>query len=196
MPSATRLIVGLGNPGTEYEDTRHNIGFMAADAIAQHYRCPAWKKKFKGLLTANAAEPAFYLLKPQTYMNLSGEAVGEAMRFYQLAPEDVIVFHDELDLSPGDVKIKQGGGAAGHNGLKSLDAHIGQNYWRVRLGIGHPGQKGEAVTNHVLNSFAKSDQTWVEPLLEVLANELGLMLQNKAAEYLGQITNKMNAVRG
>src|SRR6202042_3092348 len=122
-----------GNPGPDYAATRHNIGFMAADAIAARYKLPAFKKKFKGQITA---APSFILLKPHTMMNLSGEAVGEAMRFHKLAAENVIVFHDDLDLQPGQVKIKQGGGAAGHNGLKSIDAHIGPGYWRVRLGIG------------------------------------------------------------
>lgn len=194
MPVSTKLIIGLGNPGSEYEATRHNIGFMAVDALAEKYHCGAWKKKFKGLVTAHASEPAFFLLKPQTYMNLSGEAVGEAMRFYQLAPEDVIVFHDDLDLLPGQVKIKQGGGTGGHNGLKSIDAHIGQNYWRVRLGIGHPGEKGEAVTNHVLDRFAKADKEWLEALLEVLATEFPKMLQGDAVAYAKSIADKMNSI--
>jgi PTH1 family peptidyl-tRNA hydrolase len=192
MPNATKLIVGLGNPGTEYEATRHNIGFMAVDAIAERYGCSAWKKKFKGLVTAHTAVPAFFLLKPQTFMNLSGEAVSEAMRFYQLAPEDVIVFHDDLDLLPGQVKIKQGGGTGGHNGLKSIDAHIGQNYWRVRLGIGHPGEKGDVVTNYVLNAFTKADKIWLNVLLETLASEFDVMLEGKAMDYAKRITNKMN----
>jgi len=191
MPNAIQLIVGLGNPGTEYEATRHNIGFMAVDAIAERYSCGAWKKKFKGLVTTHAAEPAFFLLKPQTFMNLSGESVAEAMRFYQLAPEDVIVFHDDLDLLPGQVKIKQGGGTGGHNGLKSIDAHIGQNYWRVRLGIGHPGEKGDAVLNYVLNAFAKADKAWLNTLIETLAAEFDVLLEGKAVDYAKRITEKM-----
>jgi len=187
MPSSTQLIVGLGNPGAEYSDTRHNIGFMAVDAIAARYKLPAWKKKFKGLITA---APSFLLLKPQTFMNLSGEAVGEAMRFHKLAPGNVIVFHDDLDLQPGQVKIKQGGGNAGHNGLKSLDAHIGPAYWRARLGIGHPGLKGEAVLNYVLSSFAKADYKWLDPLLAALAMEFDLLLKGKVAEYLKRISTK------
>ncbi|MGE3622307.1 MAG: aminoacyl-tRNA hydrolase [Bdellovibrionales bacterium] len=180
MPNPSHLIVGLGNPGSEYENTRHNIGFMAVDAIAERYGLPPWKKKFKSLITGGD----FLLQKPLTYMNLSGEAVGEAMRFHKLAPENVIVFHDDLDLLPGQVRIKQGGGAGGHNGLKSLDAHIGPDYWRIRIGIGHPGVKGDAVTNYVLGPFAKADGAWVEPLLDNLAKEFDVMLDGKTDAYL------------
>jgi PTH1 family peptidyl-tRNA hydrolase len=126
-----------------------------------------------------------------TFMNVSGEAVGEAMRFYQLSPEDVIVFHDDLDLLPGQVKIKQGGGTGGHNGLKSIDAHIGQNYWRVRLGIGHPGVKGDVVTNYVLGGFSKADQAWLGDLLEKAAKEFDLLLAGKTAEYASRITTSL-----
>jgi PTH1 family peptidyl-tRNA hydrolase len=193
MPSPSHLIVGLGNPGNDYAPTRHNIGFMAADAIAASYKLPRWKKKFKGLITA---VPSFILLKPQTFMNLSGEAVGEAMRFHKLASENVIVFHDELDLEPGQVKIKQGGGNAGHNGLKSIDAHIGAGYWRVRLGIGHPGVKGDAVLQYVLNPFTKVDHKWLDPLLEALAAEFDFMLASKPTEYVNRVQHKIGAMRG
>jgi PTH1 family peptidyl-tRNA hydrolase len=184
--SVTHLLIGLGNPEPEYAGTRHNIGFMAVDAIAGHLRCPVWKKKFSGLVTAPPDHDAL-LLKPLTYMNLSGESAGAAMRFHKLAPDNVIVFHDDLDLQPGQVKIKQGGGAAGHNGLKSLDAHIGPDYWRVRLGIGHPGVKGDEVTNYVLSPFAKSDRAWREPLLEALASNIALLLEDNPAEYLARL---------
>ena len=187
MP-ASLLIVGLGNPGTEYAKTRHNIGFMAADAIAAHAHADAWKKKFKALAAA-PAKGDFLLLKPQTFMNDSGEAVAEAMRFHRLAPEKVIVFHDELDLQPGQVKIKQGGGAAGHNGLKSIDAHIGPDYWRVRLGIGHPGAR-EEVLNYVLSPFAKADRGWLDPLLDALAAEFDLLREGKIAAYLNRIAHR------
>ncbi len=193
MATVTCLVVGLGNPGTEYADTRHNIGFKAVDVLAAHYDCPPWKKKFRGSLTA---APAFLLLKPLTFMNLSGEAVSEAMRFHKLRPEDVIVFHDDLDLLPGQVKIKQGGGSGGHNGIKSIDAHIGPDYWRVRLGIGHPGAKGDVVTNYVLNAFTKADQAWLKPLLDVLADEFDLMLKGKTADYLSRVVRAMNAASG
>ena len=208
MASPTHLIVGLGNPGSEYDFTRHNIGFMAADVMAEHYKCMAWKKKFKGLLTSSN-DPALLFLKPQTYMNLSGEAVGEAVHFHKIAPANVIVFHDELDLLPGQVRIKQGGGSGGHNGIKSIDQHIGPDYWRVRIGIGRPGVgavavarsaeqshhiRGEAVTNHVLSTFAKADKAWLEPLLETLANELPVMLGGKPNDYQSRIARKMTSL--
>ena len=190
MSSVSHLIIGLGNPGDDYVRTRHNIGFMAVDEIAARYHCSPWKKKFRSLLTS---ADDFLLLKPQVFMNLSGEAAGEALRFYQLAPERVIVFHDDLDLLPGQVKIKQGGGSGGHNGLKSLDAHIGQNYWRVRLGIGRPMTeqgipvKGDVVSNYVLNPFAKADKTWLEPLLTALASEFDLLLAGNNAGYTARL---------
>jgi PTH1 family peptidyl-tRNA hydrolase len=193
MPTPTHLVVGLGNPGSDYATTRHNIGFMAVDALAERYGCALWKKKFKGFVTTSS-DPALLLLKPQTFMNLSGEAVAEAMRFHKLAPKDVIVFHDELDLLPGQIKIKQGGGAAGHNGLKSIDAHIGPDYWRIRLGIGHPGVKGDVVTQYVLSAFAKADKTWLEPLLEALAKEFETMLADKPTDYASRVARKMNAI--
>ncbi len=190
MPSIDRLIIGLGNPGEDYAFTRHNIGFMAVDEVAAHYRCSAWKKKFKGLMTGT---DDFLLLKPQTFMNLSGESAQEALKFYQLDSSKVIVFHDDIDLLPGQVKIKQGGGAGGHNGLKSLDAHIGNNYWRVRLGIGRPltnegtAVKGDAVTNYVLHPFAKADKKWLEPLLGSIAISFDLLLNNKTADFLAKL---------
>lgn len=191
MAVPTHLIVGLGNPGEEYANTRHNIGFMAVDAIADDCKAGAWKKKFKGLITQASLDDADLLfLKPQTYMNLSGESVAEAMRFHKLAPKDVIVFHDELDLEPAQVKVKQGGGNAGHNGLKSIDAHMGVNYWRVRLGIGHPGQKA-AVSNHVLDTFSKADAKWVKPLLDALTSEFGVMLGSKKSEYAAHVKKRL-----
>lgn len=211
MDMTMHLIVGLGNPDTEYANTRHNIGFMAADAIAARYSCPPWKCKFKGMLTAPASSD-FLLLKPMTFMNLSGQSVGEAMRFHKLEPKDVIVFHDDLDLQPGQVKIKQGGGAAGHNGLKSLDAHIGQDYWRVRLGIGHPNravavatasagaeqsharnERGDIVSDYVLSPFAKKDKTWLEPLMDTLSSGFDLALEGKNSDYLAHISKAMPA---
>jgi PTH1 family peptidyl-tRNA hydrolase len=186
----SHLIIGLGNPGDEYDRTRHNIGFLAVDEIARQYQCTLWKKKFRGLL---AQSQDLLLLKPLTYMNLSGESALEALQFFQMKPEQIIVFHDDLDLLPGQVKVKQGGGSGGHNGLKSLDAHLGQNYWRVRLGIGRPqteqGEpvKGDAVTNYVLNPFSKSDKLWLEPLLPALAKHLDLLLKNQSAAFVGAL---------
>jgi peptidyl-tRNA hydrolase, PTH1 family len=164
-----KLFVGLGNPGAEYAFNRHNVGFMAADAIAATHGLPAWRKRFQGLAAeGRLGREQILLLKPQTYMNESGRSVGEAVRFYKLDLADVIVFHDELDLVPGKVRVKAGGGVAGHNGLRSITAHIGNDYVRVRIGIGHPGSK-ELVTHWVLNNFVKSDRDWLEPLLDAIA---------------------------
>ncbi|HEU0018312.1 MAG TPA: aminoacyl-tRNA hydrolase, partial [Methyloceanibacter sp.] len=160
-----KLFVGLGNPGAEYAFNRHNVGFMAADAIASEHGFPAWRKRFSGLTAeGKLGREQVLLLKPQTYMNESGRSVGEAARFYKLGLDEVIVFHDELDLVPGKVRVKTGGGSAGHNGLRSITAHLGNDYVRVRIGIGHPGSK-ELVTNWVLQNFVKSDREWLEPLL-------------------------------
>lgn len=194
MTFASRLIVGLGNPGSEYEATRHNIGFMVLDVLAKHYRCLAWKKKFKGLITRAETQNVFFL-KPLTYMNLSGDSVLEAMQYYKLKVEDIIVFHDDLDLAPGQIKVKQGGGAGGHNGLKSLDGCVGPNYWRIRLGIGHPGVKVE-VTNYVLGGFAKTDYLWLEPLLNALAQEFDIMLAGQPMNYLSRVTQKTMTKQG
>jgi peptidyl-tRNA hydrolase, PTH1 family len=190
MSNPSRLIIGLGNPGDDYARTRHNVGFRAADEIAAQKHCAAWKKKFRGLITSF---DDCLLLKPQTFMNLSGEAAAEALKFYQLTPESVIVFHDDIDLSPGQIKIKQGGGSGGHNGLKSLDACIGADYWRVRIGIGRPtteqgdAVKGDAVTNYVLNPFAKADKTWLDPLLDALAENIDLLLAGKIGAYAAKL---------
>src|SRR5687767_3840507 len=160
-----KLFVGLGNPGGEYAFHRHNVGFMAVDAIAASHSFPAWRKRFSGVAAeGKLGGETVLLLKPQTYMNESGRSVGEAIRFYKLDLADVIVFHDELDLAPGKIRVKRGGGVAGHNGLRSLTAHVGNDYWRVRIGIGHPGHR-DLVTHHVLRDFAKADRDWLKPLL-------------------------------
>lgn len=164
------LIAGLGNPGSKYENNRHNVGFMAADAIARRHSFSPWSKKFQGLVCdGRIGDEKVLLIKPQTFMNLSGQSVGEAMRFHKLAPADLIVLYDELDLAPGKVRIKTGGGAGGHNGIRSLDAHCGKDYRRVRIGIGHPGVK-ELVMPHVLGDFAKADREWLDPLLDAIAD--------------------------
>ncbi|MGB2933138.1 MAG: aminoacyl-tRNA hydrolase [Methyloceanibacter sp.] len=164
-----KLFVGLGNPGAQYAFQRHNVGFMAVDAIAAAHDFPSWRKRFHGVATeAKLGGETVLLLKPQTYMNESGRSVGEAVRFYKLDPADVIAFHDELDLAPGKIRVKTGGGTAGHNGLKSLTAHIGNDYVRVRIGIGHPGNRA-LVRDYVLHDFAKADHAWLEPLLGGMA---------------------------
>jgi PTH1 family peptidyl-tRNA hydrolase len=165
-----RLIVGLGNPGGQYARQRHNIGFMAVDRIAEDNGFSPWRSKFQAQVAeGRLGGDKALLLKPQTYMNLSGNAVGEAMRFYKLEPADVIVIHDELDLAPGKCRVKQGGGHAGHNGLRSIHAAIGPDYVRVRLGIGHPGRK-EAVSGYVLHDFAKADAGWLDDLMRGIAD--------------------------
>ena len=164
-----KLFVGLGNPGAGYARHRHNVGFMAVDAIADAHGFSPWRAKFHGLIAEGrlGAEKVL-LLKPGTYMNLSGDAVRAALQFYKLEPADLVVLHDELDLAPGRVRVKTGGGTAGHNGLRSIGAHIGPDFARVRIGIGHPGDK-RLVTNHVLGDFAKADADWLDDLLRGIA---------------------------
>jgi PTH1 family peptidyl-tRNA hydrolase len=173
------IIAGLGNPGAKYAGNRHNIGFMAVDEIVRRHGFSPWRKKFQaevseGLLGGESV----LLMKPQTYMNESGRAVGEAMRFYNLGPEDIVVLYDELDLAPGKVRIKTGGGSGGHNGIKSIDAHCGKDYRRVRLGIGHPGSR-DRVTGYVLGDFAKADAEWLEPLIEAVGSHADLLAKRR-----------------
>jgi PTH1 family peptidyl-tRNA hydrolase len=183
------LFVGLGNPGRLHAGQRHNIGFMVADAIVDAYRCPPFRPRFQGLATeATIAADRLIVLKPETYMNESGRAVGEAVRFYKIAVGDVTVFHDELDLEPGKIRVKTGGGNAGHNGLRSITDHIGNDYRRVRLGIGHPGDKA-LVHNYVLGQFAKAEADWVEALCKsVAANAADLVRRND-----GNFQNRVHA---
>lgn len=187
MSGPDKLIVGLGNPGADYLLSRHNIGFMAVDALAQECAAGGWQKKFKGHTAAAKGEKHRLLfLKPATFMNLSGESVAEAMCYYKLELENVIVFHDDIDLLPAQIKLKQGGGDGGHNGLRSLDAHIGKDYWRVRLGIGRPAHKAE-VTDFVLDRFSRSDEAWLKPLLGGLRASFGLLLDGENATFLEKL---------
>jgi len=161
-----KLWVGLGNPGAKYARNRHNVGFMALDRVVIDHGFSPWRQRFSAEMSEGVvAGEKVILLKPLTCMNNSVQSVGEAMRFYKLTPEDVVVFHDELDLAPGKCRVKIGGGTAGHNGLRSTDAHIGANFRRVRIGIGHPGHK-DRVAGYVLHDFAKADSDWLEPLLQ------------------------------
>ncbi len=171
-----QLWVGLGNPGPNHARQRHNIGFMALDTIALRHRFSPWRSRFKGSVAEGVIDGHRVLaLKPLTYMNDSGESVQPAASFYRIPPDSITAFHDELDLAPGKVRIKRGGGAAGHNGLRSMDRHLGTaEYWRVRLGIGHPGAK-ERVLGHVLGDFAKVDLDWLLPLLDGLAEAAPLL---------------------
>jgi PTH1 family peptidyl-tRNA hydrolase len=187
MSEQTRLLVGLGNPGAKYEATRHNIGFRLIDVIASHFGAPAFKGRFQGAFSEFRIEGRkVLLLKPQTFMNESGCSVGPALKFFGLPIESTIVFHDELDLVPGKVRVKQGGGVAGHNGLRSIKAHAGNESWRVRIGIGHPGRP-DAVAGYVLKPFAKVDDAWIAPLLDEMPRLLPLLLDNNVSEFMNQL---------
>lgn len=184
------LLVGLGNPGGEHARNRHNIGFMAADVVARRYGLPAWRSRYHGQVTEGmVGGERTLVLKPTTYMNESGRAVAEAARFHKIDNADVVVMHDELDLAPGKVRAKQGGGTAGHNGLRDIDAHIGNDFWRIRLGIGHPGHK-DLVLRWVLGNFAKADETWLEPLFEAVATNLPLLLQGDANAFMSRVAQE------
>ncbi|MFN3169973.1 MAG: aminoacyl-tRNA hydrolase [Hyphomicrobiales bacterium] len=173
------LLVGLGNPGGQYAGNRHNIGFMAVDAIHARHGFSPWRSRFSSQVSeGRIGDHKVLLAKPTTYMNLSGQAVGEIARFYKLDASDVTAIHDELDLEPGRTRIKVGGGHGGHNGLKSLDAHLGKDYRRIRLGIGHPGHK-DLVSGYVLRDFAKADEPWVEALCDEMARSIDLALDGK-----------------
>jgi len=185
------IIAGLGNPGAKYAGHRHNIGFMAVDAIAGAHGFSPWRSKFQAeICDGRLGTEKVLLMKPQTFMNLSGQAVGEAMRFYKLTPDDVIVLHDELDLAPGKVRVKTGGGHAGHNGLRSLHQHIGPDFTRVRLGIGHPGDK-RLVTNHVLGDFAKADSDWLDDLLRGIAEGAPKLASGDASGFMNAVALKV-----
>lgn len=183
-----RLVVGLGNPGARYARNRHNIGFMAVEAIARRHGFPAFRSRFKGELTEGViAGERRLLLRPQTFMNLSGESVLAAMSFYKIAPGDIAVIHDELDLRPGKVRVKRGGGSAGHNGLRSIDALIGPDYWRVRIGIGHPGIK-ELVHPYVLQNFtAEEMRGWVEKLVDAVAETIPFLLEGAPDAFMSEV---------
>ena len=182
------LIVGLGNPGTEYANTRHNIGFIAADAIAGRYGFGPFKAKFDGLLAEGKIEgEKVYLLKPQTFMNLSGNSVIKAAAFYKIPPQNVIVIHDDMDLQPGQLKAKLGGGSGGQNGEKSIGAHITPGYNRVRTGVGDPAGKGEQVVSHVLSGFSKDDKKLVDAALETAAETIGVLIKDGIGAYSNQI---------
>lgn len=188
-----RLFVGLGNPGREYEDNRHNIGFMAMEAIAREFRAAPFRRRFQGEATeVEIAGEKALLLKPLTYMNESGRSVGEAARFLKIPVGDILVFHDELDLAPGKLRIKTGGGAAGHNGLRSIAQHMSADFKRARMGIGHPGLK-ELVHSYVLNDFAKAEKGWVETLCDLCARNAALLVKNDDAGFQNKIDLGMKA---
>jgi PTH1 family peptidyl-tRNA hydrolase len=188
-----RLLVGLGNPGPRYARHRHNIGFMVVEAIATRHGFGPWRSRAK--FSAELAEGAIegepvLLVKPTTYMNESGQAVGALMHFHKVQPDQIYVFHDELDLAPGKVRVRRGGGTAGHNGLRSIDAHIGNAFWRVRLGIGHPGDR-DLVSPYVLSDFWVEDRAWLEPLIEALAIEAPLLLKGDGSAYMSRVAHRL-----
>lgn len=190
-----QLLVGLGNPGKKYQYNRHNIGFMAIDEIVRFYQLSPERSRFDSIAYEGFIEgEKLLLLKPNTYMNDSGIAVGKAARFLKVELEKIVVFHDEIDLINGKVRVKQGGGHAGHNGLRSIQNHLGSNnYKRIRLGIGHPGQK-EKVIKHVLGDFTKEDKKWVEPQLLAIAIALPSLLRGKDNDFMSQIAIKTQSV--
>ncbi len=182
-----KLLIGLGNPGAEHARNRHNVGFVAVDAIAEAHGFGPWRKKFQGQVSEGRLDgEKCLLLKPSTYMNESGRAAAEAVRFYKLDLDDVIVLYDEIDLAPGKVRVKTGGGVAGHNGLKSLTRHIGNDYMRVRIGIGHPGDKSK-VHSHVLKDFSKTERVWLEPLIDTLVDSAPLLAQKDTANFMNRV---------
>jgi PTH1 family peptidyl-tRNA hydrolase len=182
-----QIFVGLGNPGPKYAENRHNIGFMAMDEIAQAHGFGPWRSKFQAQMTeGRLGNDKVILLKPETLMNLSGQSVGEAMRFYKLTADDVVVFHDELDLAPGKCRVKTGGGHAGHNGLRSIHQHIGEAYHRVRLGIGHPGHK-DRVAVYVLSDFAKAEQDWLDDLIRGIGRGAAKLADGDTAGFMNAV---------
>jgi PTH1 family peptidyl-tRNA hydrolase len=186
-----RLVVGLGNPGSRYARNRHNVGFMAVDAIARRHGAPGFRNRFKGELAEGPiGGERVLLLKPQTFMNLSGESVGEAARFFKILPSEIVVIHDEIDLRPGKLRVKRGGGNAGHNGLRSIDSSLGPDYWRVRIGVGHPGIK-ELVQPYVLQNFSGEELTgWVEPLLGAVAETVPLLLSGAPDAFMSEVARR------
>jgi peptidyl-tRNA hydrolase, PTH1 family len=188
-----RLVVGLGNPGVRYAGHRHNLGFMAVDAIARRHGVAGFRNRFKGVLADGPiGGERRLLLKPQTFMNDSGDSVAEAARFFKIAPAEIVVIHDEIDLRPGKLRVKCGGGNAGHNGLRSIDALLGPDYWRVRIGVGHPGLK-ELVQPYLLQNFAAEEATlWVAPLLAAVAETIPLLLSGAPDAFMSEVARRLS----
>ena len=187
------LFVGLGNPGPNHAGNRHNIGFMAVQAIARRHEISPWRRRFQGVaVEGNIANERVLLLLPGTYMNESGRAVAEAANFYKLEPGSIVVFHDDVELPPAKVRLKLGGGNAGHNGLRSISEHIGNDYHRVRFGIGHPGDKN-LMEHYVLQDFAKDEWPWVEALCEIVADNVGLLIEGKDSTFQNRVHLAMSA---
>ncbi|MGA9794198.1 MAG: aminoacyl-tRNA hydrolase [Rhizomicrobium sp.] len=192
MADTPLLIAGLGNPGADYARNRHNAGFMALDTIHESYRFGPWRSRFEGAVSeGKIAGRKTYLLKPMTYMNDSGRSVGPAARFFKLPPEAVVVMHDEIDLAAAKIKVKSGGGDAGHNGLRSITATLGPDYRRVRIGVGHPGTKGR-VHGHVLANFSKADEDWLVPLLSAIAEAAPALAKDDDVGFMSKISLILN----
>ena len=190
-----KLFVGLGNPGAKYAGNRHNIGFMALDRIAADHGFSPWRRAYQGqVCEGRLGGEKVVLLKPETFMNLSGQSVRAAADFYKLGPEDITVFHDELDLAPGKLRAKQGGGHAGHNGLRSIHAHMTEAYARIRMGIGHPGHK-DAVADYVLHDFAKADQDWLDDVLRGISDGAPHLADGEAAKFLNAVALRVSPQR-
>lgn len=190
-----KLFVGLGNPGAKYARNRHNVGFMALDRIAEDHGFAPWRAKFQGEASEGVLDgQKVILLKPATYMNNSGQSVQAAVRFYKIDIGDIVVFHDEIDLAPGKLRVKSGGGHAGHNGLRSIHAHVGADYDRVRIGVGHPGRK-EAVPGYVLHDFARADEDWLEPMLHGISDGAGQLAKGDAGKFQNKVALRMNPPR-
>jgi len=193
------LLAGLGNPGERYARTRHNIGWMAVEAIADRWRFSPWRSRFQGLccegeLATKDGEQRILLIKPQTFYNESGRAIGEATRFFKLKQAEVIVFHDEIDLAPGRFRMKTGGGAAGNNGIRSTIAALGADFRRARIGVGHPGDK-DLVMSHVLSEFHKVDRLWLDPLLNAAAEALPLVVAGEDERYQAEVMRLAPALK-
>jgi len=189
------MLVGLGNPGKGYAHNRHNIGFTVIDEIARQYLFSPWRVKFQGHISdGTIAGDRIIALKPMTFVNRSGQAVGETARYYQIPPQNVWILYDELDLAPGKVKVKQGGGNAGHNGLRSVEQHISDSYWRIRFGIGHPGHK-DRVSGYVLQNFSKVDQEWLEPLVKTAAEAMPFLVHGDESRFMTEIARKIRPAK-
>ncbi|WP_420403799.1 aminoacyl-tRNA hydrolase [Nisaea sp.] len=183
------LFVGLGNPGPKYELTRHNIGFLVADEIASSYGFGPFRSRFQALTAdGSVGGEKVLLMKPTTFMNESGRAVGEAVRFFKIPLEKIVVFYDEIDLAPGKLRVKRGGGAGGHNGIRSIDAHVGKEYWRVRLGVGHPGDKNR-VKDYVLHDFSRAEREgWLSKLIPAVADEADLLVRGEESSFMSRVS--------
>ena len=190
-----RLFVGLGNPGSDYTKNRHNIGFMAVDEIVHRHSFAPFRSKFHGqICEGSIAEQKVLVLKPTTYMNESGKAIQAAMAFYKLPIDDIIVFHDEMDLAAGKIRMKTGGGHAGHNGIRSIQSHIGAGFQRVRLGVGHPGDQ-KKVINHVLKDFSKADQQWLDKMIGAIGVNVGLLIKGEESSFMSKVSLALNPPR-